>query len=118
VESTQLLSLTHFCLLKFQHLLTCTFLFFVITDYNVHFFVRCGSVGLHWLIPPYDYLTFITCFDWFWYTVIQMFIYYYYYYYYYYYVRVLNSSSSSSFGTTTLCGFSPSQPSLCQFFCP
>ena len=27
-------------------------------------------------------------------------------------------SSSSSFGTTTLCGFSPSQPDLSKFFCP
>jgi hypothetical protein len=29
----------------------------------------------------------------------------------------ISSSSSSSFGTTTLCGFSPSQPSLSNFFC-
>ena len=28
------------------------------------------------------------------------------------------SSSSSSFGTTTLCGFSPSQPGLSKFFYP
>jgi hypothetical protein len=26
--------------------------------------------------------------------------------------------SSSSFGTTTLCGFLPSQPGLSKFFCP
>ena len=30
----------------------------------------------------------------------------------------LQSSSSSSFGTTTLCGFSLSQPSLSKFFYP
>ena len=29
-----------------------------------------------------------------------------------------SSSSSSSFGTTTLCGFLPSHPSLSKFFCP
>jgi hypothetical protein len=29
-----------------------------------------------------------------------------------------SSSSSSSFGTTTLCGFSASQPSLFKYFCP
>jgi len=32
--------------------------------------------------------------------------------------RIWNGSPSSSFGTTTLCGFSPSQPSLSKFFCP
>jgi hypothetical protein len=57
--------------------------FFVITDYNVQFIVRDGSVGLHLLIPKYGYLTFITCLDWFWYMVISVLIYYYYYYYYY-----------------------------------
>jgi len=30
----------------------------------------------------------------------------------------LGRSSSSSFGTITLCGFSPSQPSLSKFFYP
>ena len=30
----------------------------------------------------------------------------------------ISSSSSSPFGTTTLCGFSPSQPSLSKFFYP
>jgi hypothetical protein len=29
-----------------------------------------------------------------------------------------SSSSSSTFGTTTLCGVSPSQPVLSKFFCP
>src|SRR5215469_2173433 len=28
------------------------------------------------------------------------------------------NTSSSSFGTTTLCGFLPSQPGLSKFFCP
>jgi hypothetical protein len=30
----------------------------------------------------------------------------------------LLSASSSPFGTTTLCGFSPSQPNLSKFFYP
>jgi len=34
------------------------------------------------------------------------------------FVYVKLSSSSSSFGTTTLCGFSPSHPGLSKFFCP
>ena len=33
-------------------------------------------------------------------------------------LRLSSSSSSSSFGATTLCGFSPSQPSFSKFFYP
>jgi len=33
-------------------------------------------------------------------------------------ITIYRSSSSSSFGTTTLCRFSPSQPSLSKFFYP
>ena len=39
---------------------TCSF--FIITDYDVWFIVRDGSVSLHLLIPLYGYLTFRTSF--------------------------------------------------------
>jgi hypothetical protein len=59
IESSQLLSWTHSCLLKFQHLLTCLFLF-IITDYDVRFIVSNGTVGFHLLVPWYSYFTFMT----------------------------------------------------------
>jgi len=55
------------------HLLTYIFLF-ITTRYDVKLIVRDGSVSLHLLILYYDYLTFMTSFNWFWYMVKPVFI--------------------------------------------
>jgi hypothetical protein len=49
LESSRLLSLSHFCLQEFQHPLT--YFFFIITDYCIWFTARDGSAGLHVFIP-------------------------------------------------------------------
>ena len=58
------------------HIATSTYTrsFFIITNYDVRFIVRNGSVGLHSFLPPYTNLTFSTCFDWFWCIVIAVFV--------------------------------------------
>jgi hypothetical protein len=53
LESPQLLSWSHFCLLKLQRLLKYTsfFPFYIVTDNDVRFTVKTASVSLHFLIP-------------------------------------------------------------------
>ena len=50
LKSFQFLSWSYFCLQKLQYLLTCM-CHFIITDYDVRFIVRDGSVVLHLLVP-------------------------------------------------------------------
>ena len=53
--------LTHFWPPEIATSISVCVCFFIISDYVVWFIVRDGSVGLHLLIPQYDYLAFLTC---------------------------------------------------------
>ena len=46
---------------------------FIITNYNVQFVVRNGSVSLNLLIPQYGYIASLACFYWFWYIFVPVF---------------------------------------------
>jgi hypothetical protein len=54
-ETFRLLSWSHFCLLKSQHLSTHVFVS-IVTNCDIRFLVRDRSVGVHLLIPQYGYL--------------------------------------------------------------
>ena len=43
-------------------------------NYNVWFVVRNGSVSLNLLIPHYGYVASLTCFYWFWYMFVPVFL--------------------------------------------
>ena len=58
---------------KLQQLSTYVFLSCIITDYYVRFIAGDDSGGLHLLMAYYGYLTFMTCYYWFWCTLIAVF---------------------------------------------
>jgi len=74
LKSYQLLSWSHFSFQELQHLLTSMF-YFIIMDYDVWFIVRNSSVSSHLLVPQYGSLISMTCFTWFWYMIIPVFVY-------------------------------------------
>jgi hypothetical protein len=83
LEFSQLLFWSHFCLPKLQHLLTYrTCSLFIITNYNVWFVVRNGSVSLNLMIPQYGYGASLACFYWFWDMFVPLLLLLLYYYYY------------------------------------